>query len=141
MNDPMTVLEAIHVNAEMGRETIFHLRRKAQGSFATMLRTQQAGYDSILARSGEMLRAMGATPKRPAWMLRMMADMGMDLRTLRDSSTPKLAQLLIRGASMGVTDMKKALRLHPGAQQEVLALGEELIQMEQQQMRQWVEKL
>ena len=141
MNDPMTVLEAIHVNAEMGRETIFHLRRKAQGSFATMLRTQQAGYDSILARSGEMLRAMGATPKRPAWMLRMMADMGMDLRTLRDSSTPKLAQLLIRGASMGVTDMKKALRLHPGAQQDVLALGEELIQMEQQQMRQWVEKL
>ena len=141
MNDPLTVLEAIHVNAEMGRETIFHLRRKAQGSFATMLRTQQAGYDSILARSGEMLRAMGATPKRPAWMLRMMADMGMDLRTLRDSSTPKLAQLLIRGASMGVTDMKKALRLHPGAQQDVLALGEELIQMEQQQMRQWVEKL
>ena len=141
MNDPMTVLEAIHVNAEMGRETIFHLRRKAQGSFATMLRTQQAGYDSILARSGEMLRAMGATPKRPAWMLRMMADMGMDLRTLRDSSTPKLAQLLIHGASMGVTDMKKALRLHPGAQQDVLALGEELIQMEQQQMRQWVEKL
>ena len=141
MNDPMTVLEAIHVNAEMGRETIFHLRRKAQGSFAGMLRTQQAGYDSILARSGEMLRAMGATPKRPAWMLRMMADMGMDLRTLRDSSTPKLAQLLIRGASMGVTDMKKALRLHPGAQQDVLALGEELIQMEQQQMRQWVEKL
>ena len=141
MNDPRTVLEAIHVNAEMGRETIFHLRRKAQGSFAGMLRTQQAGYDSILARSGEMLRAMGAAPKRPAWMLRMMADMGMDLRTLRDSSTPKLAQLLIRGASMGVTDMKKALRLHPGAQQEVLALGEELIQMEQQQMRQWVEKL
>ena len=141
MNDPMTVLEAIHVNAEMGRETIFHLRRKAQGSFATMLRTQQAGYDSILARSGEMLRAMGATPKRPAWMLRMMADMGMDLRTLRDSSTPKLAQLLIRGASMGISDIREELRKNPDMHPKVRALGEELVTMEETQLRQWVDQL
>ena len=141
MNSPEIVLQAIHENAEMGRETIFHLRRKADGAFATMLRKQQSSYDSILARSGEMLREMGVTPKRPPWMIRMMTDMGMDIRTARDSSSPKLAQLLIRGASMGISDIREELRKNPDMPPKVRALGEELVTMEETQLRQWVEQL
>ena len=141
MNSPEIVLQAIHENAEMGRETIFHLRRKADGAFATMLRKQQSGYDSILARSGEMLREMGVTPKRPPWMIRMMTDMGMDIRTARDSSSPKLAQLLIRGASMGISDIREELRKNPDMHPKVRALGEELVTMEETQLRQCGEQL
>ena len=141
MNSPEIVLQAIHENAEMGRETIFHLRRKADGAFATMLRKQQAGYDGILARSGEMLREMGVTPKRPPWMIRMMTDMGMDIRTARDASAPKLAQLLIRGASMGISDIREELRKNPDMHPKVRALGEELVTMEETQLRQWVDQL
>jgi len=141
MNDSKMVLQAIHENAEMGRETIFHLRRKAEGSFAALLRQQQAQYDSVLAKSGDMLRAMGEKPKRPSWMVRMMTDMGMDMHTLRDHSAPRLAQLLIRGGSMGVSDLRQELKLHPSVTGDVRTLGEELLLMEQTQLRQWVDRL
>ena len=134
-------LQAIYENAEMGRETIFHLRRKAKGPFSQLLREQQASYDEILTRSGDMLREIGATPRRPPWYQRMMTDMGMDMQTARDASASHLSQMLIRGAAMGITDLKKELRLHPDVPQPVRTLGEDLLRIEQAQVQQWMKTL
>lgn len=135
------VLQAIYENAEMGRETIFHLRRKAKGSFSQLLKEQQASYDAILTRSSEMLREMGVTPRRPPWYQRMMTDMSMDMQTARNATPAHLSQMLIRGATMGVSDLKKELRLHPDVAQPIRALGEELLKIEQAQVRQWMNTL
>ena len=141
MNDPEIVLQAIHENAEMGRETIFHLREKADGSFAALLRQQQSAYDAILARSGDMLREMGVKPKRPSWPLRMGADMGMDMRTVRDKTPAHMSQMLINGAAMGTSDLKEELALHPDMNPKVRSLGEELIAAEQTHLNQWQQHL
>lgn len=57
-----------------------------------------------------MLAADGCEVKPESAMAKMSAQMGIAMKTMRDASSRNLAQMMIEGNHMGVTDLTMALK-------------------------------
>ena len=62
----------------------------------------------------------------------MPAEMGIAFSTVIDSSDQKIAQLMINGYVMGITDMKKQLADAQGAPEDTLKLAGDLLAFQSQ---------
>lgn len=56
---------------------------------------------------------------------------GIQLNTLTDASTEHVAELMIRGNTMAITDMMKVMKANRGAKKEYCELAEEIMDFEE----------
>ena len=76
-----------------------------------------------------MLAREGEEAKEESFLTKMGAKMGMAMNTMMDSTTSHLAEMMIEGATMGVTDMTKLVREYENSNcsEEALSLAKEII--------------
>lgn len=60
-----------------------------------------------------------------------MVDSMLYMNTLRDTTCSHLSDMLLKGSSMGVTDIAKQIKKHPAASDEAVRLAEKLMKVEQ----------
>ena len=101
-------LSEIYKNTKMGADSIINLLPKDEG--IRSLRTMQLdGDERYAARAQEALEARGVDAKEENVMTRLGARMGMAFNTMLDSTTGHIAEMMIEGSNMGITDMTKLL--------------------------------
>lgn len=71
---------------------------------------QLATHEDISNRARAMLAADGCEVKPESAMAKMSAQMGIAMKTMRDASSRNLAQMMIEGNHMGVTDLTMAIK-------------------------------
>jgi hypothetical protein len=64
-------------------------------------------YEKYAADAKKVLDSEGIEAKEENMMTKMGAKMGMAMNTMTDSTTSHLAEMVIQGATMGMTDMRK----------------------------------
>ena len=76
-----------------------------------------------------MLYDEGETPKEENIMTKMMSKVGMAMNTMMDSTDSHIAQMMIEGATMGVTENTKLLRKYEnkGCSEKSMAIAKETI--------------
>ena len=67
-------------------------------------------YEGYAKRAKEKLEAMSVEPKGVNALQKLPAEMGITMSTLTDRSNSKMAELMIEGAVMGVTEFKELIR-------------------------------
>lgn len=124
----------IYKNTKMGADAIInllpHIKNDALRSVVTM---QLDGYEKYAARAAEALRERGLEPKEENLFTRVSARMGMAFNTMIDSTTGHIAEMMIEGSNMGITDMIKLLNEHEprGSSPKAARLAHEIVAFEE----------
>lgn len=125
----------IYKNVKMGSDAILTLLPKVEDEkFRYQLTDQLNGYEKFASEAQWQLTPMGIDPQEDSVMKKIGLKMGIRMGTLTDSSVSHMAEMMIQGSSMGITDMTKKVREFEGdgCPERALRLGRDLISFEQE---------
>ena len=137
------LLAFIHKNAAMGVSSIPQAMLLPQSrAMSHALSSQLQEYRTITAKAQSYANAHGKVLHGPGSAARIMSGTMLRAQTAMDSSTSRLAELMIKGSTMGTVQMKRRLRQYEGkADKELLELGSQLLRTEErniQEMKQFL---
>lgn len=108
--DEALAFEEIYKNTKMGADSIINLLPHVKDDAMRSLMTQQLdGYEKYAHRAAEHLEALGVTPREEGFFTRVSARIGMAFNTMLDSTTSHIAEMMVEGSNMGITDMTRLL--------------------------------
>lgn len=110
MRYELELLNQIHQNAEMGCTSIKEILPLSNNiSFQKTLEKQLHQYEATYTLSDEILREKGVEPKSIPPVTKLSAKLSTKIQNSLDSSTAKLADRMIKGNTMGITNLTKEL--------------------------------
>ena len=128
-----SVLNSIYNGAKIGSQAISDILPKTENTqFRSDLYTQEKQYEGISNEAASQLIAMGMEPDTVGGMKKMGMKFATEINTIMNSDTSHLAELMIKGSNMGITNMTKVLNGYSNPKPEVKNLADRLIQIEQQ---------
>ena len=104
---------------------------KMDAAYSEALFSEQEQYQAIERDAGRRLVGLGTQAEPESLMARAGMWMGMQMKTFTDTSTAHLANLLIQGSTMGVTELTRSRNEHGEADAESVALCDRLIKAQQ----------
>lgn len=131
------MLEKLYKNVKMGADSIVALLPKIKSedtAFKSDLTVQHSCYEDFATRINDILSKAGEEAKEDSMMTKMSAKMGTTMNTLMDDSVSHIADMIIQGSTMGVTDTIKLLREYENtsASEASLALAREIVKFEEE---------
>lgn len=123
-------LGELYKNIKMGSDSIITLMPKVKGEALRQEMTAELNrYEELAKKIGELIYEEGETPKEENIMTKFSAKMGMTFSTMIDDTESHIAQMMIEGATMGVTECTKLLRQYENkdCSQKALSLAKECI--------------
>lgn len=125
------VLDETYRACAMGTEAINTIIHKVTDEkLALDLNRQACKYSSFAQKVTDKLAREYETP-RGQTTGKAMLWAGIQMNTLTDSSTEHVAELMIRGNAMAITDMMKVLKANKSAKKEYCELAEGIMDFEE----------
>ena len=124
------LLSGLYKNMKMGADSIVNISSKVQeGALRDELTKELDTYESYAKKIGKLIYSAGDTPKEENIMAKMASKMGMAMNTLTDSTESHIAQMMIEGATMGITENTKLINQYEkqGADSEALKIGRDTV--------------
>ena len=130
------MLEKLYKNVKMGADTVVSLLPKIDAEdakFKSDLTMQMSGYESFATRINALLREDGEESQEDSMMTKMSAKIGTTMNTLMDSSVSHIADMIIQGSTMGITDTIKIMREYENttASEASLSLARDIVKFEE----------
>ena len=132
--DEIAFFEEIYKNAKMGADSIINLLPSVKDDAVRSLMTQQLdGYEKYAARAERALDEMGVHAKEEGLFTRVSARIGMAFHTMLDSTTSHIAEMMVEGSNMGITETTKLLNTYEplGTAAEASRLAREIVAFEE----------
>lgn len=128
----VNVLDELNKGACMGRDAIHFILDKVEDEkLKTELNNQYNKYKEISDKICELYPEYSEKePHETSAMNKVMAWYGIEMRTLLDKSTSKIAELLLQGTNMGIIEGRKLLN-HKDTDPEVHDLIQEYVDMQE----------
>lgn len=121
----------IYRNAKMGAEAILALLPTVEDDrLESELALQLTKYEEFAAEAKGLLEKQGEKPLEESGFSRLMAKMGIKMNTMIDRTSSHVAQMIIEGAVMGITDIQKRLN-EGGDYGDALPVAKKLMEFEQ----------
>ena len=109
----------VYKSAKMGADAIINLLPKVKNDGLRSQMTRQLdGYERYAASARRELERIGSAVKEENLLLRVSARMGMACHTMVDASAGHIAEMLIEGSNMNITDMTRLLNNYAGDREE-----------------------
>ena len=103
--------EQIYKNMKMGADSVINLLPKVEdGKLKTHMTGLLDSYEKYAADAKKVLDSEGKEAKEENIMTKMGAKMGMSMKTMVDSTTSHIAELLMEGAVMGICEMSRLVK-------------------------------
>ena len=134
MSAQCEIAAKIYKNMKMGSDSIAKLLDKvADGQFKSAMMKQLNGYESFAAKAKMMLADNGKEAKEENPMTKFWATVGMKMNTLMDSSVSHIAEMMIEGSTMGITDTTKIINEYESKPEckDAVALARDIVRFEQ----------
>ena len=128
-------LDSLYKNVKMGADSIIDLMSKVKDqSLREEMTSKLEHYEGLAKEIREILFKNGDEPKEESLMAKMGAKMGVMMNTMMDDSTSHIADMMIQGAIMGITDTTKLIREHENTacSEEALSLARKTIKYEEE---------
>lgn len=99
-------LQDIYSNMKMGSDSVINLLPKVKNDDMKSAMTAQLDqYEKYAASVRGRLAERGATPKEANPIAKISAKVGMEMKTMQDGTTSHMAEMMIQGSTMDVTDL------------------------------------
>ena len=131
--EEVNVLDELNKGACMGRDAIHFILDKVEDEeLKEELEVQYNKYKEISERIRKLYPEYSEEePHKTNTMNKVMTWYGIEMRTMNDDSTSKLAELLMQGTNMGIIEGRKLLN-HKDTDKEVEKIIEEYVDMQEQ---------
>ena len=128
----VNVLDELNKGACMGRDAIHFILDKVEDEkLKTELNNQYNKYKEISDKICELYPEYSEKePHETSAMNKVMTWYGIEMKTLLDKSTSKIAELLLQGTNMGIIEGRKLLN-HKDTDPEVHDLIQEYVDMQE----------
>ena len=104
------ILKSVYRNADMAYESSGDvLKHCAHTRLRDEISAERERYRSVASQARTELIRRGSAAKPYPPHIKMMSKMGIEMKTMMDSNSQKLAELMVRGTTMGIIDMQHAL--------------------------------
>lgn len=132
MKENINALDELNKGATMGMDAIKFVLEKAEDEeFKKTLGLDYNKYKDISRRANNLYKEYSSEePHETNAMNKAMTWMGVEMRTVTDSSTSKLAELLLQGTNMGIIEGRKLLN-HKNIDNKVSDLIQEFVTMQE----------
>ena len=129
----VNVLDELNKGACMGMDAIhFVLEKVKDDNFRTELNRQHEKYKKISEEICELYPEYSdKKPHETNAMNKVMTWYGVNMKTLTDDSTSKIAELLVQGTNMGIIEGRKLLN-HKETDPNVTRLTKEYVTMQEE---------
>jgi hypothetical protein len=105
------LLSKMFKNMNMGKDSTLDLLEKVSDSaLKSDMTLQLNGYEGMIRKINEHLQSLGEDAKEENFITKMSAKMGTAFNTMMDDSPSHIADMMIQGSTMGMTDTTKLLR-------------------------------
>ena len=126
--------EAIYKNVRMGSDLTLTLLSKVKNDKLKAEMSEQLGeYERFAAKAKRMINAKGDEAKEESPISKWMAKMGITMNTLADSTSSHIAEMMIQGSTMNITDLLR--KIHESEDEcggrEELNLAREIVSFEE----------
>jgi hypothetical protein len=133
-NKDAELLQDIYSNVKMGSDSIIALLPKVKNDELKMLMTSQLDqYERYAQNVREQLTQKGITPKEANPVSKLGARIGMEMKSLQDGTTSHMAEMMVQGSTMDVTDLLQkvsAYEKYPECKNAV-SLAKEIVAFEE----------
>jgi len=128
----VNVLDELSKGACMGRDAIHFIMDKVKDEdLKTELNNQYKKYKEISDRIAELYpEYSNDEPHKTNAMNKVMTWYGIEMKTMMDDSTSKIAELLLQGTNMGIIEGRRLLN-HKHTDEEVNSLVQEYVEMQE----------
>ncbi len=112
MNANTEILEYIYKDANMGAESITTLIKTLQSKdnkIKPVLEEELKKYEEYIKKSEKQLKKLKVELKEFSTMAKMSSWMGIKMEMLKDNSDARIADMLIKGLTVGTIDMNKKI--------------------------------
>lgn len=129
----VNVLDELNKGACMGMDAIhFVLEKVKDDSLRTELKNQYKEYQKISDEICKLYpKYSDKTPHETNAMNKVMTWYGVNMKTLTDDSTSKIAELLVQGTNMGIIEGRKLLN-HKETDPNVTRIAKEYVTMQEE---------
>ena len=123
--------QEIYKGCKMGGESLVNLLPKVtDDGLRSELTAQLERYEEFAAKARDGLFEMDKTAKEENVIAKLSAKMGVMVNTMIDATSSHIAQMVIEGCSMGITDLIKAVHAH-GEKDEAEKLARDVVAFEE----------
>lgn len=110
------MLQSVYKCGKMGSDSSVTLMKKVTSDeLKSDMTSVLNGYQKFATNSAEQLRSIGEDPKEESPITQIGAKIGMTMNTMMDSSPSHIAEMVIQGANMGITELQGVLNRFEGA--------------------------
>lgn len=125
-------LSEIYRGAKMGVETIEKILGKvSDNTIYDELKYQMQSYEEIASEAYGEIMKRNSEPKDISTLTKMSARMSVGINTMINSKPSHVADMLIKGNTMGVTGITRSLNSHQCSDKDVQAFADRFIKLEQ----------
>lgn len=133
-NKNVELLQDIYSNVKMGSESIINLLPKIKNDdMKTLMTSQLNQYEKYAQTVKNQLVGQGVEPKEPNPIAKISSKIGMEMKSMQDSTTSHMAEMMVQGSTMDITDLLQkvsACEVYPECQRTV-ALAKEIVAFEE----------
>ena len=131
MKEEINVLDELNKGACMGMDAIdFILDKVEDKELRNVLKKQYKEYQDISKKIYKLYPDCNKEPHETSTLNKAMTWYGIEMRTLTDQSTSKIAELLLQGTNMGIIEGRKLLN-NKDIDKEINSLIEEYVDMQE----------
>lgn len=127
------MLDRMYKNVKMGSDSMVNIMSRVKDDgLRQELTNQLEQYEKYGSEVAKMIYDCGGKPHEEGIVTKMSAKLGMAMNTMTDSTSSHLAQMVIEGATMGMTDMTKIVREYENSQcsENALSLARDIADFE-----------
>ena len=132
-NQNLNILDEINKGATMGMNAISFVSDKAKDpDFKKELNSEYNNYEDISRRVHRLYDNYSSKePHETGEMNKMMTWYGVQMKTMMDSTTSKLSELLLQGTNMGIIEGRRLINQNPHAADSVKNILHEFVTMQE----------
>ena len=135
---------AVYKNVKMGSDLIVTMMPKIDNQQLKADVTEQlASYEKYATQAKKLIKHSGDEVKEESAFSKFMAKMGVQVNTLTDSTTSHLAEMMIQGSVMNVTDLLRKIHeseCADGGNAEI-SMAKEVVNFEEKNIEKFKEYL
>ena len=137
------VLAEVYRNTQLALQSISNLLPQVEDvPTREELIRQHEEYEQISAKATMLAKDRGIELKEPGPFKKAMMWGSIKMSTMTDNSPSHIAEMMIQGTVMGITALKKSLgELAPEADEDIRALAQEFLDMEERLEELWKQRL
>lgn len=132
MNENNEMLLYIYENANMGVKSTTNLINILNGKdnkIKKIVEGELKGYENFVKKSEKLLKKYKVERKEKGVIADIMSSMSMKMEMMKDNSDARVADMLVKGFTMGNVDISKRIdRFEGDCEKEILDLAKELLQ-------------